>query len=95
MTEVLSLNMSRIQASDILVKEAVKPKGYFLMSIHREENVDSPTNFGNLLESIDALTSKYGLPILISTHPRTRKKLDEISYSTTTPLSVFRNPIVP
>ena len=92
MTEVLSLNMSRIQSSDILVKEAVKPNGYFVMSIHREENVDSPENFGNLLESIDALTSKYELPILISTHPRTRKKLDEIGYSTTNSLVRFSKP---
>ena len=44
------------------------------MSIHREENVDSPKNFEDLLNSIDAITEKYKFPIIISTHPRTRKK---------------------
>ena len=51
---------------------------FFVASIHREENVDSPKNFNNLLESIDELTKKYNMPIIISTHPRTRKKLEAI-----------------
>ena len=92
MTEVLLSNMDRIQASDILAREGVEPRRYFIMSIHREENVDSPKNFSHLLESIEALTNKYGLPILISTHPRTRKKLDEIGYATTNPLIRFSKP---
>lgn len=92
MTEVLLSNMDRIRASDILAREEVEPRCYFIMSIHREENVDSPTNFGHLLESIEALTTKYRLPILISTHPRTRKKLDEIGYTTTNPLIRFSKP---
>ena len=50
------------------------------MSIHREENVDSPKNFTDLLESIDAITEKYKYPIIISTHPRTKKKLEEMGY---------------
>ena len=49
------------------------------MSIHREENVDSPKNFTDLLESIDAITENYKYPIIISTHPRT-KKLEEMGY---------------
>ena len=48
------------------------------MSIHREENVDSPKNFTDLLESIDAITENYKYPIIISTHPRTKKKLEEM-----------------
>ena len=44
------------------------------MSIHREENVDSPKNFSDLLDSIDEITKKYNMPIIISTHPRTKKK---------------------
>jgi len=92
MTEVLLANMDRIRSSDILAREGVEPRNYFLMSIHREENVDSPTNFGHLLESIEALTTKYGMPIIISTHPRTRKKLDEIGYADANPLIRFSKP---
>ena len=92
MTEVLNSNMEKIKASDILDKEKLQPKNYIVMSIHREENVDSPSNFSNLLESIDALTSKYGMPIIISTHPRTRKKLDEIGYESKNPLIKFSKP---
>ena len=92
MTEVLLANMSKIKASKILEKENLKPKGYIVMSIHREENVDSPKNFNDLLESIDALTEKYNMPIIISTHPRTRKKLESIGYEHTNPLIRFSKP---
>jgi len=92
MTEVLLANMSKIKASKILEKENLKPKGYIVMSIHREENVDSPKNFTDLLESIDALTEKYNIPIIISTHPRTRKKLESIGYEHSNPLIRFSKP---
>ena len=92
MTEVLSANMKKIKSSDILVKEGLKPKAYFLMSIHREENVDSPKNFSDFLESIDELTKKYSMPIIISTHPRTRKKLEDIDYQNENPLIRFSKP---
>ena len=92
MTEVLSANMAKINASDILDREGLHPKNYIVMSIHREENVDSPSNFTDLLESIDALTDKYAMPIVISTHPRTRKKLDEIGYEHKNPLIRFSKP---
>ena len=62
------------------------------MSIHREENVDSPKNFSDLLESIDELTKKYNMPIIISTHPRTRKKLEDIDYQNENPLIRFSKP---
>jgi len=62
------------------------------MSIHREENVDSPKNFSDLLESIDALSKTYRFPIIISTHPRTRKKLEEIGYQNKNPLIRFSKP---
>ena len=80
MLEVLNENMKSILESDILEREGLTKGKYFLMSIHREENVDSPRNFENLLEAIDAITKKYKLPVIISTHPRTKKKLEEIGY---------------
>ena len=92
MTEVLNANMEKIQASDVLAREGLLKGNYILMSIHREENVDSPSNFTDLLESIDALTTKYGIPIIVSTHPRTRKKLDEIRYRNKNPLIRFSKP---
>jgi len=80
MKEVINANMDKILSSDILLREKLDPKKYIVMSIHREENVDSPKNFSDLLASIDELSKKYKMPIIISTHPRTRKKLDDIGY---------------
>tara|TARA_X000001036_G_C20616110_1_gene781039 strand:- start:355 stop:1491 length:1137 start_codon:yes stop_codon:yes gene_type:complete len=92
MTEVLNANMKKILSSNILKKENLTTKGYIIMSIHREENVDSPKNFSDLLESINELTVKYNMPIIISTHPRTRKKLKEIGYENINPLIRFSKP---
>jgi UDP-N-acetylglucosamine 2-epimerase (non-hydrolysing) len=80
MLEVLNKNMEKIVSSNILKKEELNKGEYFLMSIHREENVDSPKNFNDLLDSIDAISEKYKYPIIISTHPRTKKKLEEMGY---------------
>lgn len=92
MTEVLNVNMDKILSSNILEKENLKTKEYIVMSIHREENVDSPKNFSDLLESIEELTNKYNMPIIISTHPRTRNKLEEIGYEDKNPLIRFSKP---
>jgi len=92
MAEVLNANMEKIKSSDILEREELILKGYIVMSIHREENVDSPKNFSDFLESIDELTKKYKLPIIISTHPRTRKKLEDINYQNENPLIRFSKP---
>lgn len=92
MTEVLEANMNKILSSNILQKENLDPEKYIIMSIHREENVDSQINFNNLLESIDVLTEKYNMPIIVSTHPRTRKKLKEIKYEHKNPLIHFSKP---
>ena len=92
MTEVLNANMEKIKSSDILEKEMLEPKKYIVMSIHREENVESPKNFNNLLESIDELAKKYNMPIIISTHPRTRKKLKEINYKNENSFIRFSKP---
>jgi len=92
MLEVLNANMDQIQASDILQKEGLVSGKYMLMSVHREENVDSETNFSDLLESIDKMSEVYGMPIIISTHPRTRKKLESIAYENSNPLIRFSKP---
>ena len=92
MMEVLNANMTKILSSNILKKENLKPKKYILMSIHREENVDSPKNFEDLLESIDEIIEKYHIPVIVSTHPRTRKKLEEVGYKKKSPLLRFSKP---
>ena len=92
MKEVLQVNMNKIQNSDILTKEGLIAKQYMLMSIHREENVDSPKNFDDLLEAIDEMTKVYKMPVIISTHPRTRKKLEEIGYEESNNLIRFSKP---
>jgi len=92
MLEVLNANMDKIQASDILEKEGLDAQKYMLMSIHREENVDSEQNFSDLLESIDKMSEVYGMPIIISTHPRTRKKLESIGYEAKNDLIRFSKP---
>ena len=92
MSEVLNANMQKIESSDILAREKLKRKKYIVMSIHREENVDSPQNFCDLLDSIDGLTKKYKIPIIISTHPRTKNKLKDINYKNDNSLIRFSKP---
>jgi UDP-N-acetylglucosamine 2-epimerase (non-hydrolysing) len=92
MMEVLNANMKKIKSSDILTKEGLVQKEFIVMSIHREENVDSPKNFKDLLESIVEITKVYNMPIIISTHPRTRKKLEDIGYQNKSTLVRFSKP---
>lgn len=92
MLEVLNANMEKILASDILEKEGLEKYKYMLMSIHREENVDSEQNFADLLEAIDEMGKIYKMPIIISTHPRTRKKLEAIGYEHNSELIRFSKP---
>ena len=77
MTEVLELNLHKIENSDILNKLNLEKGKYIVLSSHREENVDKEETFNNLLESINAVAEKYNLPIIFSVHPRTRKKLEK------------------
>ena len=92
MMEVLNANMKKINSSNVLETEGLKAQGYILISIHREENVDSEKNFGDFLDSIDEISKVYNLPIIISTHPRTRKKLEEIGYEKNNKLIIFSKP---
>jgi UDP-N-acetylglucosamine 2-epimerase len=80
MKEILYHYMQQIEASDVHKRLEIKPGEYFVVSTHREENVDSETNFTNLLDSLNAIAAKYNKPVIVSTHPRTRNKLEKMSY---------------
>ncbi|MBE0650619.1 MAG: UDP-N-acetylglucosamine 2-epimerase (non-hydrolyzing) [Bacteroidales bacterium] len=92
MTEVLSYYKDEIQKSDVLEREKLSKGEYFIVSTHREENVDSETNFNNLLNSLNAITDKYQKKIIVSTHPRTRKKLEKAGFINENPLIEFMKP---
>ena len=79
MKEILGHYLSRIESSDCLEQMGMKPGGYFLVSAHREENVDDDTRFQDLLESLNTIYEKYGKPVIVSTHPRTRKRLEGVN----------------
>lgn len=74
--EVLQAFGAQIQASDILSTLQVKPQQYFLVTLHREENVDVPARLQAFGQALDRIAADYGLPVICSTHPRTRKRLE-------------------
>ena len=77
MLEVLRRYEKQIDASNVLVRLGLESKKYFIVSTHREENVDNNENFVKLLNAIQAIEEKYNLPVIVSTHPRTRKRLEQ------------------
>ena len=78
MFEVINMKLKDIEASDILKRLELEAGKYFVVSAHREENVGSDRNFLNLVESLNVVAEKYELPIIVSTHPRTRKRIEEL-----------------
>lgn len=78
MAEILKFNMDKIEKSRILDELKLKKDNYFLISIHREENVDNLSNIKIILEALDLIAKKYGYPLVITTHPRTRRRIEEL-----------------
>jgi len=78
MFEVLNAYRDGIDSSDVLTRLGIKEYEFFVVSAHREENIDSDKNFLNLMESLNAIAETYQMPIIVSTHPRTRKRIDEM-----------------
>ena len=82
MKEVLDYYMPKIKQSGALATLNIEPKKYFLVSVHREENVDNPENLQKILNILNKLAEDYHLPVIISTHPRTRKRIEALAQST-------------
>jgi len=77
MREVLAENAETIARSDVLARMNLHEGGFFLVSLHREENVDDPTRLASVLDALGRLADEYSLPVLVSTHPRTRLRLQQ------------------
>jgi UDP-N-acetylglucosamine 2-epimerase len=76
MREVLDHYMPKVQKSDVLQRMGLTANRFFVVSAHREENIDSPENMSNMVETLNALAEAYDCPVIVSTHPRTKKRLD-------------------
>jgi len=92
MYEVLTYYRGRIDASEILSELDLQKQGYFVVSVHREENVDNPVNLENILTVLNRLAERYDVPVIVSTHPRTRKRLEGLQSVKVDPRIRFLKP---
>ena len=93
MKEVLTYYRPGIEKSDVLQRLNLEKEKYFIVSAHREENVDSDENLRDMLESLNAIAEEYNYPIIVSTHPRTKAQLEKIDISNMNPLVQFLKPL--
>lgn len=84
--------MPKIVHPNVLERSGLEEGKFFIVSAHREENVDTPENLRDLLASLRALADEYGHPLIVSTHPRTRKRLEALGESLDHPLVRFVKP---
>lgn len=92
MYEVLHHYLPGIQSSDVLQQLNLQKGKYFVVSAHREENINNPENFHSLFDSLNAVAEKYNYPIIFSTHPRTRKQIEALKLKAN-PLIQFMKPL--
>jgi UDP-N-acetylglucosamine 2-epimerase (non-hydrolysing) len=78
MNEVLNYYRTGIDASDVLERLGLMRERFFVVSAHREENIDSERNFSKLVDVLNAIGEQYGLPVIVSTHPRTQKRINTV-----------------
>lgn len=76
MQEVLDFYMPKISNSDVVNRMGLEPNKFFIVSTHREENIDSQENMRDMVEALNAIADTYNMPVIVSTHPRTKKRLD-------------------
>ena len=92
MQEVLDFYMPKILKSDVLFRMNLESSKFFIVSAHREENLDSPENMSNMVETLNALAENYNYPVIVSTHPRTKKRIDMMDIGNLNPLIQFLKP---
>jgi UDP-N-acetylglucosamine 2-epimerase (non-hydrolysing) len=92
MREILEYYRADIEASNVLSDLGLAKGGYFLVSAHRQENVDNPARLADLLETLKAIHEEWKIPVMVSTHPRTRKQLENLPGYVETPGVIFHEP---
>jgi UDP-N-acetylglucosamine 2-epimerase (non-hydrolysing) len=92
MREVLDHYMPKIKQSDVLQRMGLTANRFFIVSAHREENIDTPQNMLDMVETLNALAEAYNFPVIVSTHPRTRKRLDTMELGKLNPHIQFLKP---